>query len=171
MTEQWCYVTGTGSNNAIYVLTRKFAVNLPPKPLFLSVMAAAWIGSIGSAFFGGDAKPTSFYEHFQQSQNATTPARCIWKILRCSSFRKITGHGKLCHVLTNYTLSEKIWFLHSFRRRHLWKKTRLVEGQRDSTIWASDMISKPSSNFVSYLLFQHHCIIYGALYRVLYYIH
>ena len=36
---QWCYVT-------IYVLTRTFAVNLQAKPLFLSVMAAAWTGSI-----------------------------------------------------------------------------------------------------------------------------
>ena len=51
MTEQRCYVTGTWSNNAIYVLTRKFAVNLPPKPLFLSVMAAAWIGSIDADHF------------------------------------------------------------------------------------------------------------------------
>ena len=46
MTEQWCYVTGTWSNNDVTSRFTYLRANLPSQPRFLFIMAVTWIGCI-----------------------------------------------------------------------------------------------------------------------------
>ena len=79
-----------------------------------------------SRSIGSDALPAAFYQHCQRSQNASTPAGALHFILKNSSLfgrekcPVFSGRGKQYYqVLINYAVSEKMLFLHSFRRRNL----------------------------------------------------
>ena len=100
-----------------------------------------------------DTLSTAFYQHCQWSQNASTPAGALHFIFLNSAlfgrdkFPVFSGRGKQYYqVLTNYTLSEKMLFLHSFRRRHLWKLSHAATPRGKSThyFWAS-----PPSGMIS----------------------
>ena len=86
-------------------------------------------------------------------------------------FPVISGHGKQYYqVLTNYTLSEKNVFLHSFHRRHLWNLAHASWKVNalflsESAEW-NDLRTPVPSSFYTYYL----SIIHGASYYIHYFI-